>query len=77
MIYENHERFIEEYLNKGLLKRQKSNYRIPETLILRALKDLKTSKADLDIDEGTAYAIAYLAMLRAGRAFMLRPANGY
>ena len=50
---------------------------MPETLILRALKDLKTSKADLDIDEGTAYAIAYLAMLRAGRAFMLRPANGY
>ena len=81
MIYENYERFIEEYLNKGLLKRQKSNYRTPEALILRALKDLKTSKANLDIDEGTAYAIAYLAMLRAGRAFMilkgLRPANGY
>jgi len=77
----NYERFMEEYLNKGLLKRQKSNYRTAEKLILRALKDLKTSKANLDIDEGTAYAIAYLAMLRAGRVFMLlkelRPADGY
>ena len=71
MIHENYERFIEEYLNKGLLKEQKSNYRTSETLILRALKDLKTSKANLDIDEGTAHAIAYLAMLCAGRAFIL------
>jgi len=81
MTYGNYERFIEEYLNKGLLKRQKSNYHTAEKLILRALKDLKTSKANLNIDEGTAYAIAYLAMLRAGRAFMLlkelRPADGY
>ena len=35
----------------------------------------------MDIDEGIAYAVAYLAMLHAGRAFMLlkgfRPTDGY
>lgn len=76
-----YEKFIGEYLNKGLLKRQKCNYRGVEKLILRAFKDLKTSKANLDIDEGIAYTVAYLAMLHAGRAFMLlkgfRPADGY
>ncbi|GAH50502.1 unnamed protein product [marine sediment metagenome] len=34
MTYGNYERFIEEYLNKGLLKRQKSNYHTAEKLIL-------------------------------------------
>jgi uncharacterized protein (UPF0332 family) len=49
-------------------------------MILRASKDIKTSKANLDIDEGIAYTVAYLAMLRAGRALILlkgfRPADG-
>ncbi len=75
------EKFIEEYLNKGLLKRQKCNYRAVEKLISRSFKDLKTSKANLDIDEGIAYTVAYLAMLHAGRAFMFlkgfRPTDGY
>jgi len=57
--------FIEEYLGKGLLKRQKSNFQAIERLILRARKDLRAAKANLDIDEGIAYTIAYLAMLHA------------
>lgn len=76
-----YKRFIAEYLGKGLLKRQKSNFQAIEKLVLRAHKDLQTAKANLNIDEGIAYTIAYLAMLRAGRVLMLlkgvRSADGY
>ena len=51
-----------------------------ERLVLRAYKELRTAKANLEIDEGIAYTVAYLAMLHAARAFMLmrgfRPADG-
>lgn len=77
----NYEKFIEEYLNKGLLKKQKASFPAVEKLINRSLKDLKAAKANLTIDEGIAYTVAYLAMLHAGRAFMLlkgfRPSDGY
>lgn len=73
--------FIDDYLNRGLLKRQKCSDQAMERLISRAFKDLKASKANLDIDEGIAYTVAYLAMLHAARAFMLfkgfRPSDGY
>ncbi len=76
-----YKQFVEEYLNKGLLKEQKSNFSAVEKLILRANKDLKVAKVNLNIDEGIAYTVAYLAMLRAARALMLlkgfRPADGY
>ena len=76
-----YEKFVEEYLVKGLLKKEKSSFSAVEKNILRSAKDLKTAKANLKIDEGIAYTVAYLAMLRAGRAFMLlkgfRPADGY
>ncbi|MBU0548961.1 MAG: HEPN domain-containing protein [Candidatus Omnitrophica bacterium] len=75
------EKFVEEYLSKGLLKKQKPNLNAVEKLIIRSIKDLKTAKANLVIDEGIAYSVAYLAMLRSGRAYMLlkgyRPADGY
>ncbi|MFH1338923.1 MAG: HEPN domain-containing protein [Candidatus Omnitrophota bacterium] len=76
-----YEKFIEEYLIKGLLQKQKSSFIAVEKLINRSLKDLKAAKANLAIDEGIAYTVAYLAMLHAGRAFMLlkgfRPSDGY
>jgi uncharacterized protein (UPF0332 family) len=76
-----YEKFLEEFLSKGLLKRQESDLRAVEKLLLRAYKDLKTAKANLDIDEGIAYTVAYLAMLHAARAFILlqgfRLADGY
>lgn len=76
-----YEKFIEEYLSKELLKKQKPSFDAVEKLIIRSAKDLKTAKANLSIDEGIAYTVAYLAMLRAGRAFMLlkgfRPVGGY
>jgi uncharacterized protein (UPF0332 family) len=76
-----YEKFLEEFLSKGLLRKQKSDLRAVERLILRAYKDLKAAKANLDIDEGIAYTVAYLAMLHAARAFILlkgfRPVGGY
>ena len=54
-------------------------YSTQKTTILAL--NLKTAKANLSIDEGVAYTVAYLAMLRAGRAYILlkglRPADGY
>ncbi|MBM4067218.1 MAG: HEPN domain-containing protein [Planctomycetes bacterium] len=76
-----YKKFIEDYLGKGLIKEQRSDVKSAEKLILRAQKDLQTAKANLTIDEGIAYAVAYLAMLRSARAFMLlkgfRPSDGY
>ena len=75
-----YKKFLKDYLAKGLIKEQKPNLSGVEKLVTRASKDLKTAKANLSIDEGIAYTIAYLAMLRASRAFMLlkgfRPAAG-
>jgi hypothetical protein len=59
-----YEKFIREYLSKGFLKRQKSVLGAVEKLLVRSAKDLKTAKANLKIDEGIAYTVAYLAMLR-------------
>lgn len=76
-----YEKFMEESLSEGLLRTQESDLRAVEKLISRAYKDLKAAKANLDIDEGIAYTVAYLAMLHAARAFILlkgfRPADGY
>ena len=41
-----YEKFVEEYLAKGLLKKQKSSLTAVEKLILRSEKDLKTAKAN-------------------------------
>lgn len=75
------EKFIEEYLEKGLLKKQKPDARAIDRMILRAEKDLKAAKANLKIDEEISYTVSYTAMLRAARAFILlkgyRPADGY
>lgn len=74
-------KFIEEYLGKGLLKKQKPDTRAIDRMILRAEKDLKAAKANLKIDEEISYTVSYTAMLHAARAFMLlkgyRPADGY
>lgn len=76
-----YEKYLEESLPKGLLKKQKSDLRAVEKMIMRAFKDLEAAKANLVIDEGIAFTVAYLAMLHAARAFMLlkgfRPADGF
>ncbi len=76
-----YDKFISESLAGGLIQEQKPSIDAAERLLKRSTKDLLASKANLKIDEGVAYTVAYLAMLRAGRSFMLlrgfRPANGY
>ena len=73
--------FIKEYSQKGLIKDQKVDFESIENHIARALKELNIAQANLAIDEGIAYTIAYTALLHAGRALMFlngyRPANGY
>lgn len=76
-----YEKFVEEYLNKGLIKKQRASLLSVEKLVNRSAKELNAARANLSIDEGIAYTVAYLAMLHAGRAFMFlkgfRPDDGY
>ena len=57
-------------LKDKLIKRQKPNFRQIENQLQRSLKDLKTAKANLEIDLTWSFAIAYHSMIRAGRALM-------
>ncbi len=68
MIYE---RFINEYLKKGLIKNQPSSLITVKKLLKRAAKELIAAEANLKIDEGIAFTVAYTAMLHAARAIML------
>lgn len=56
--------------SQGLIEKVKFSDRQIVSNIIRALKDLITAKANIEIDEEWAYTISYHAMLRAGRAFM-------
>lgn len=75
------ETFIEDCLQRGLLKKHECDFNAIDKLIQRVHKDLKAAKANLDIDESIAYTIAYTAMLRMARTFIVlrgfRPADGY
>lgn len=54
-------------LDRGLIKKQKIDFKQIEALLFRAQKDLIAAKANLEIDEEVTYNYAYLAMLRCGR----------
>lgn len=75
------EQFVKDYSNKGLLRNQKTNINTIENLISRSYKELKIAEANIKIDEGIAFTVAYTAMLHAGRALMFfkgfRPSDGY
>ena len=62
---------FEELEEKGLIQKIKINFKQIYNFLLRSKKDLQTSKANLAIDKEWSYAIAYHAMLRAGRALMM------
>lgn len=61
--------------SQGLIEKVKYDDKQVQANLLRARRDLLTSRATLKIDEEWAYAIAYHAMLRAGRALMFT--SGY
>ena len=73
--------FIGKYKTLGFIKEQKVNFKGIENLVVRAYKEIKIAQANVTIDEGTAFTIAYTSMLHAGRALMFvkgfRPSNGY
>ncbi len=73
--------FIKKYKSEGLIKDQRVNFKGIENLVARAYKEITIAQANISIDEGTAFTVAYTSMLHAGRALMLvkgfRPNNGY
>jgi len=62
---------FDELENKGLIRRTKINFKQIYDFLSRSRQDLQTSKSNLSIDEAWSYAIAYHAMLRAGRSLMM------
>ena len=66
---------FESYLKRGLLKRQRANFKQIEVQVIRAKKDVQTAQLVLKKDPEWAATIAYHAMLRMGRALLF--AKGY
>lgn len=66
---------LENYLKENLIKKQQPDFKQIENQLKRAKKDLKTAEANLSIDLTWSFAIAYHAMMRAGKALMF--AKGY
>ena len=66
----NSDKFLNEYLDKKLIKREKIGIDQIEKLIHAAESKLKASERTLAIDEACSYEMAYNAMLHAARAFV-------
>jgi len=62
---------FKELENTGLIRETKINFEQIYNFLSRSRQDLKTAKSNLTIDEAWSYAIAYHAMLRAGRSLMM------
>ena len=73
--------FLNEYIEKKLIKTEKIGLDQIEKVIKSAEKDLKVAEKLLSIDEGHSYDTAYIAMLHAGRAFVFikgfRPSTNF
>ena len=66
----NYNNFLNEYIDKKLIKAEKIGIEQIEKLIQAAEKNLKACEKTLSIDEACSYEIAYNAMLHAARAFV-------
>lgn len=62
--------FLNEYIEKKLIKPEKIGIDQIEKVIKAADKNLSVAEKMLSIDEGHAYETAYTAMLHAARAFI-------
>lgn len=60
----------EKYLKDNLIKKEKPDFKQISYQLKRAQKDLKTAESNLPIDLTWAFAIAYHAMMRAGKALI-------
>jgi uncharacterized protein (UPF0332 family) len=61
----------EELRERGMVEEIKPDFRQVSTLIIHALKDATTARANIDIDKEWAYVIAYQAILRAAKALVV------
>lgn len=62
--------FLDEHIEKKLIKPEKIGIDQVEKVIKAAEKNLKIAEKLLSIDEGHAYETAYAAMFHAARAFV-------
>ena len=62
--------FLNEYIEKKLIKPERIGFDQIEKVIKSAQRDLEVAEKLLSIDEGHSYETAYTAMLHAGRAFV-------
>jgi uncharacterized protein (UPF0332 family) len=62
---------FEELERNGLIGKTRINLKQIYNFLSRSKKDILTAKATLVIDKEWSYAIAYHALLRAGRALLL------
>ena len=71
---------IERYLKEGKLRVQKAGIVQIEALLREAATDLNEAKKISGLAQRATYLLAYIAMLKAGRALLLlngyRPADG-
>jgi uncharacterized protein (UPF0332 family) len=66
---------INKFLREGRLRKQEAGFVQIESLLKEAIADLKEAKKIASIAERATYIMAYMAMLKAGRALLLM--NGY
>ncbi|MFH1442273.1 MAG: HEPN domain-containing protein [Candidatus Omnitrophota bacterium] len=73
--------FLNDFIEKKLIKAERIGFDQVEKVIKSAEKDLKVAEKLLSIDEGHAYETAYTAMLHAARAFVFikgfRPSTNF
>jgi uncharacterized protein (UPF0332 family) len=74
------EKLIAKLEKEGKLKKQKAGIAQIEALLRQAIFDLKEANKIAHLAERATYILAYMAMLKAGRALLLlkgfRPADG-
>ncbi|MDD5258360.1 MAG: HEPN domain-containing protein [bacterium] len=69
------QKLIERLLKEGKLRKQKAGIVQIEALLKQSILDLQEAQKTLPIAERATYVMAYMAMLKAGRALLL--SNGY
>lgn len=69
------DKLIKKYENQGKIRRQKAGLVQVEALLKQAILDLDEAKKISTLAERATYLLAYMAMLKAGRALLLY--NGY
>lgn len=69
------QRLIERLLKEGKLRKQKAGIVQVEALLKQAIIDLQEAQITLRIAQRATYVMAYMAMLKAGRALLLN--KGY